>query len=148
MASGLIVYLDTSAFLKLYLAEPGSDAIGQLVADANLLCTHMLGYAEMRAALSRAARLQHITPEQLQEWVAEFEHDWETLRVIAPDHAMIRRAGGLAEQCQLKGYDSIHLAAAEAVALTVGMDRFTMAVYDKQLAKATRSLGIPVFDIH
>ncbi|MDD3677159.1 type II toxin-antitoxin system VapC family toxin [Thauera propionica] len=146
MAKGLIVYLDPSAFLKLYIPEPESGAVRDLVSAATVLCTHLIGYAEMRAALSRAARIQRLDSDALHELAAQFERDWETLRIIVPDSVMVRRAGALAEQLQLRGYDSVHLAAAEAVAqATLGGD-FRMAVFDKSLGQAARTLGLSVFD--
>ena len=48
----MILYLDTSAFLKLYLEESRSDAVRGLVARAAAIYTHLIAYAEMRAALA------------------------------------------------------------------------------------------------
>ncbi len=140
----MIVYLDTSALLKLYLAEPESAEVRRLVQAADLLCTHLITYAEMRAALARAVRLQRLPAEELQRLVAQLDVDWDTLRTTVPDGAMVRRAGVLAERFDLRGYDSVHLAAAEAVFAAAGEAKFLMAVYDGQLAEAARSLGMAV----
>lgn len=144
MAAGVIAYLDTSAFLKLYIAEPESDAVRALLADAFTLCTHLITYAEMRAALAKAVRTRRLAPDLVHHLVTDLERDWQTLRIVVPDEAMIRRAGALAEQYDLRGYDSVHLAAAEAVFGMAGSRNFRMAVYDGQLVAAATSLGMRV----
>jgi hypothetical protein len=48
------------------------------------------------------------------------------------------RAGELAEQCAVRGYDAIHLASAEAI-LDEGD---VMVVSDERLARAAASIGI------
>lgn len=50
----MIVYLDTSAFLKLYLDEDGGDQTREAIDKAGVICTHLITYVEMRAALARA----------------------------------------------------------------------------------------------
>lgn len=146
MAAGVIAYLDTSAFLKLYIAEPESDAVRALLAGSSTLCTHLITYAEMRAALAKAVRMRRLAPDLLHHLVADLEQDWETLRIVIPDEPMVRRAGILAERYNLRGYDSVHLAAAEAVFGMAGRKNFRIAVYDGQLVRAAASLGMPVFN--
>ncbi|MEJ2087139.1 MAG: PIN domain-containing protein [Gammaproteobacteria bacterium] len=48
----MIVYLDTSALLKLFVEEPESSQIRETVEKA-IPVTHLVTYAEMRAALAR-----------------------------------------------------------------------------------------------
>ena len=52
----MILYLDTSALVKLYAEEAGSKIVRQAVADANLIITSPLSYAETRSALDRKGR--------------------------------------------------------------------------------------------
>jgi uncharacterized protein len=49
----LILYLDTSALVKLYVDEVGSNIVRQAVADSNHLTTSLLSYTETRSAFSR-----------------------------------------------------------------------------------------------
>jgi uncharacterized protein len=137
----VIVYLDTSALLKLYLQEPGSEAVQAAVSGATC-CTHLLAYAEMRAALAQAVRMRRVAPSLAQELVAAFEADWLQLQVVLPDEAMIRRAGKLAEQFGLRGYDSAHLAAVERIAVQIGSPELRFACFDEPLCRAAAALGI------
>ncbi len=148
MAKGLIVYLDTSAFLKLYVAEPESEAVRELLSRSTIACTHLITYVEMRAAVAKGVGMHRLLPERLRALIVDFEADGETLSVIDPDEAMARRAGDLSEQFDLRGYDSVHLAGAEAVYNASRGLHFEMAVYDSQLSAAAAALGVPVFGSH
>lgn len=111
----MILYLDSSALVKLYVAEPGSETVRAAAGRAALCCTHLIAYAEVRAALARALRLGRETTAGLARHKAEFDRAWARFDVILPHVALVRRAGDLAEQYALRGYDSVHLAAAESV---------------------------------
>jgi uncharacterized protein len=52
----LILYLDTSSLVKLYVEEAGSATIATLVAEASLVCTSVVAYPEARSALARLRR--------------------------------------------------------------------------------------------
>ena len=42
----MTLYLDTSSLVKLYVAEPGSDAVRKLVDDATVVATSSIAYTE------------------------------------------------------------------------------------------------------
>jgi uncharacterized protein (TIGR03435 family) len=46
------LYLDTSSLVKLYVAEPGSDNVRDLVADADVVATSAIAYVEIGADFS------------------------------------------------------------------------------------------------
>lgn len=55
-----LLYLDTSAWLKLYVEEDGSETVHAAVEQAEQTCTHLIAYAELRAALAKAQRMQRL----------------------------------------------------------------------------------------
>jgi len=61
----MIVYLDTSAYVKLYVAEPGSDLVEAAKAQAGAICTHLITSAELSAILAKAVRAGRLTSEGL-----------------------------------------------------------------------------------
>ncbi len=141
----MILYLDTSALLKLYLEETGSGAVRNHVAGAAAVYTHLVTYVEMRAALARAVRMGRVSEEDLRYQVARLEDDWSALAVVDVDDALVRRAGRLAEQHGLRGYDSVHAAAAERIQENVsGGVEFLFAAFDGALCAAVDSIGIKV----
>jgi len=141
----VILYLDTSAFLKLYLDETESRPVRDFVADAAAVYTHLITYAEMRAALARAVRMGRMSEADSHYQVSRFEDDWLGLAVIDVDEALVRRAGRLAEQHGLRGYDSVHAAAAERIYENIpGGSEFGIAAFDAALRPAVASLGMRV----
>lgn len=141
----MILYLDTSAFLKLYLDETGSRPVRDYVAGAGAVYTHLITYAELRAALARAVRMGRITEADLRYQISRFEDDWLGLAVVDVDDTLVRRAGRLAEQYSLRGYDSVHAAAAERIHENIpGGTDFGIVAYDAALCTAVESLGMKV----
>ena len=61
----MIVYLDTSALVKLYVEEAGSAAIATCVERATAVTTARVTYAEARAAFARYRREGGLTPAGL-----------------------------------------------------------------------------------
>jgi len=139
----LILYLDTSAFVKLYVEEQGSEIIRGAVAES-LLHTHWITYPEMRAALARLRRMGYQTDDTYREHKLEFEADWKAVNAILPDERIFRRAGELAERFGLRGYDSVHLAAAESLRVGQGSDLLRFASFDERLNQSATELGLPL----
>jgi len=134
-----VLYLDTSALLKLYINEPGAELVRRVTA-ASPVCMHLIAYAETRSGLAKAQRMGRIDVHELEDIKWDFERDWERMLIVLPDDTNIRRAGDLSERFSLRGYDSIHLAAAELVFRQ--HTEFTFVCFDKNLNKAANALGI------
>jgi hypothetical protein len=111
----VIAYFDTSAVVPLLIAEPGSARATSLWDGADRVVSVRLLYPETRAALAQAERLGRLTARQLRGAVTEFDSLFEVIDLVEVDHALAVRAGELAEARRLRGYDAVHLAAAERV---------------------------------
>ena len=111
----MIAYFDTSAVVPLLIAEPGSARATSLWDGADRVVSVRLLYPETRAALAQAERLGRLTARQLRGVVTEFDSVFEVIDLVEVDPALAVRAGELAEARRLRGYDAVHLAAAERV---------------------------------
>jgi uncharacterized protein len=111
----VIGYIDTSAVVPLLIAEPGSARAASLWDGADRIVSVRLIYPETRAALAQAERLGRLTARQLRDAVTGLDALFEEIDLIEVDDALARRAGELAEVRQLRGYDAVHLAAADRV---------------------------------
>jgi predicted nucleic acid-binding protein len=98
--------------VKLYVDEPGREAVVAAVQRAAAVATVQIGYAEARAALARQAREGGITRAALRTVVRALDGDWGVYNVVEVTHDLVRRAGALAERHALRAYDAVHLAAA------------------------------------
>jgi len=138
----LILYLDTSALIKLYVNEPGAEVVRAAVAKAKLIHAHWIAYPEMRAALARLHRMGRQTADAYKQHKREFESDWKAVRAIMPDERILRRAGEFAERFGLRGYDSVHLASAESLLAGHGKNFLYFASFDRTLNEAAAELGL------
>jgi uncharacterized protein len=111
----VIAYFDTSAAVPLLIAEPGSARAASLWDSADRVVSVRLIYPETRAALAQAERLGRVTARQLRDAVTQLDSLVEEIDLVEVDDALARRAGELAEVRRLRGYDAVHLAAADRV---------------------------------
>lgn len=106
----MILYLDTSSLIKLYVLEQGSGGVRDLVARASLVATSVVAYPEARSALARLRREGFLAKPDYERVKREFEVDWLSMLSLPLLDAVWRQAGELAERHGLRGFDSIHLA--------------------------------------
>lgn len=111
-----LLYLDTSAMMRLYTNEPKrSDVLAEQAAAGGVIA-HSITYVEMRAALAGRRARKLISKAAYTQALTAFESDWATMASIAVNDDLLRRAGDLAEQHRLRAYDAVHLAAAAKIA--------------------------------
>jgi uncharacterized protein len=128
----LILYLDTSALVKLYAAEEGSDLVRQAVAGSDLIATSLMSCVETRSALARKGRSREVSRATLTKCRGEFDRDWVRLHRLPVDEALVRKAGELAEAHALGALDALHLATADSLQAAL-RDAVTFACFDSAL---------------
>jgi uncharacterized protein len=137
----LILYLDTSALVKLYAEEAGSQVVRRVVAASDLIATSLLSYAEARSALARKCRGGEIARAALNRLRQEFERDWVRLHVLPVDEALVRKAGDLTEEHALRALDALHLATADNLQAVLRA-AVTFACFDGALNGAAKKRGL------
>jgi predicted nucleic acid-binding protein len=100
----------------------------------------ILAYPEGRAALATARRLDRLGADEHRKALADFEDLHAELVTIGVDRELAVRAGEHAEDLELRGYDSVHL----ATALALGDDEVVVVTWDRDLARATEEVGLGV----
>jgi predicted nucleic acid-binding protein len=131
----MIVYLDTSSLVKIYVEEEGSLGIVELVDRSMAAATSMVAYAESRAAFARRMREGAFTKTGYRNLVLSFERDWINYVQVKVTQELIQLAGSLAEKHALSGFDAIHLASAVTL-MKSGMP-IVFSCYDEKLQKAS-----------
>ena len=132
----MITYFDTSAFITLLIAEPGTEAAEHIWSAADDLASARLIAVEARSALAAATRAQRLTARQHRTAKRELTELLDQLNFVDITEEVIAAAGTLAEDHALRGYDAVHLAAA----LAIGSD--VMATSDAELGEAAQRLGL------
>jgi predicted nucleic acid-binding protein len=133
----VIIYFDTSALVKRYVAEAGSEVALTLWASATELAASQILYAEMTATFARKRREQPGSAVLLDQAQQAFRDDWEGIHRIPVDDAVNRRVDVLLSQHPLRGADSIHLASALLLRDLV-QDQVTFACADIALVTTQR----------
>ena len=115
-----MLYFDSSALVKLYVRESGTEEVRSLAGGQDYWLCHDIGYVEVRAAFAAAERLGRIGTAAHATARQRCQDDWREMSRVATDPALLERAAELAEGFALRGYDAVHLAAA-SLAIAAGM---------------------------
>jgi predicted nucleic acid-binding protein len=110
-----VAYFDTSALLKRYVTEAGTEWVKSLLAslDAPVVLTSRLAVVEAACACARRAREGNLPPEALDNLLRLFEYDVAyRYHILELSPATIDAARDLALQYPLRAYDAVHLATA------------------------------------
>lgn len=138
--TGLIVFADTSAIVKLYANEVGSDEVRELRA----VFVSQLCRVEVPAALWRKNRMGQLSEPETKVLIAAFENDLlgadAVLAPIRITPGILDDAAMLLEDHGLRAYDAIQLATARA-ARAIEPECRTVAVVDRQLRVAAAAVG-------
>jgi predicted nucleic acid-binding protein len=137
----MILYLETSNLVKLYVKEGGSDEVKKEVTESDAVATSIISYVEARAAFARKWREKDFPLDVFETIKADLERDWDRLFVLNLTDALIRAAAAVSEKHGLRGYDAIHLASAlELKGAVTAPVRFSSS--DEKLCEAARAEGL------
>jgi uncharacterized protein len=128
--NGPVAYLDSSAYVKLFVAEPQSGALREELRrwERRVSC------ALLRTEVVRALRRSGDTHA-----VGSARRGFARLSLIDVDGSLLDRAADVGP-ARLRTLDAIHIAAA----MVVGADRTSVFTYDDRLADAAGANGLRV----
>jgi len=139
----VILYLDTSSLVKLYVQETSSTEIKRLVEEAQIVATSRIAYVEARAAFGRKFREHGLTVKRYRSTIEDLDQDWENYFIIDVSDNLVKVAGLFAEKHSLKAFDALHLAS--SVVLRKQSERaVTFSSFDKRLTSAAQREGLRV----
>lgn len=121
------VYLDSSAIVKLVVAEPESRALVRYLRDHP---------ARVSCALARVEVIRAVRPHG-EGAIGRARQVLARISLVHLDDVLLDAASGLGDTT-LRSLDAIHLAAAQAM----GNGLAEVVTYDRRMADAARSLGL------
>jgi len=134
----VILYLDTSSLVKLYVPEPDADMIKTLVAEAASVVTSRITCPEFYSAATRRLNSKEITRKNYELLCAAFSADWQQMYALDFDEI---EAGKLVCKHGLRGADAIHLASAtQLVRCDASLD-IVFSSADRKLNEAAEKEG-------
>jgi predicted nucleic acid-binding protein len=140
----VILYLDTSSLVKIYVEEAGSDLVWDWVDEAEAVATSCVAYPEAMSAFARRREKGDLDARSFQDVQETLESDWSSF-VLLPVRE--RRAGALAVKHLLRGFDAVHLAAAFDLRDALGSNTLVFSSLDCKLLTAARDEGFPVLGV-
>ena len=133
--NGDAVYLDSSAFVKLFVAEPGSEGLTAYLASRPRQVSAML----LRTEALRAALRARLSPQRM-DLVRRL---FDCMSLIPADATLSDEAGELRPP-ELRSLDAIHLATARSL----GPRLSAFVTYDERQVAAALWYGLPVASPH
>jgi predicted nucleic acid-binding protein len=124
--------------VKLVVAEDGSDMATEAWSSADRIIVAAIGYVELRAALAAALRAGRLDPHLEEAIWADIESVWGEVSEVQVDGSLLRRAGRLVREHQLRAYDAVHLA---ALLESGTSDEVQFGCWDSDLRRAAADLG-------
>ena len=140
----MILLLETSALVKLYIAEPGSERMREAVGRGEPMAASGLAFAEMHATFARRRREGLLLATELEQARQSFEDDWEELTKVPVGASVLKLVPLLCERHPLRGADAVHLGS--ALLLHGEGLKVTFACSDRHLLEAAAAEGLVPFN--
>jgi len=140
----LILFVDTSVLVKLYIAEPGSEPMRKAAAQGDPVAVSHLAFAEIHATFARRRREGLLLASEFEQLRLRLAEDWQELTQVPIGAEILALVPGLCERHPLRGADALHLAS--ALLLHQGGLEVTFACSDRHLLEAATSEGLATFD--
>ena len=140
----MILYLDASALVKRYVAEPGTAEVFAVMGQADTIGTGLICRAEVAAALAKAVHTRALTYGEGSESLRSFRHDWPNIIRLQLSEQVVARADAFTWDYSLLGYDAVHLASA-VIWQEVVREPVTLVTFDKSLWEAAKQAGLAVY---
>lgn len=137
----MLLYLDTSALVKLYVQEESSEQVSAYYEQASGVGSHQIAFIEFHAALARRHREGDIRNSAFEAAKQSFVSHWADYLHVQTDQALLNHAAEFAEAFALRAYDSVHLAAAHYLHQQ-SQEPVYFACFDKRLNLAAKMLGV------
>ena len=129
-----MLYVESSAMMKLYRPEVGSEVTFRAITSEEVLVTSQLTEIEVRRNFVR-----HFAGEELARVQRRLQIDLDEFALMSLDAEVCMDAARIAEDTLCRSLDAIHLAAARRASPSA-----TVLTFDRRQADAARAIGMAV----
>jgi predicted nucleic acid-binding protein len=143
-----VFYLDTSALVKLYVREPGTQAMLRLASDLNnQIKISSLARVEFRCGIQRRARNGELSLQGTEAAIAHFERGLSTRFVQQPPtDLVIQMAVDLCDRHSLRALDALQLASCICFAPAAAQRLPVFVSSDQRLLQAAVAEHLPTLN--
>ena len=135
------LFLDSSAFAKRYIAEPGSDRVAARCAEADQALLSVIALPEAMSTLNRLRREGKLSDDGYLALKQDIVADLGQATIIDLTPSVVARAVVCLERSPLRALDAIHVASA----MECSPDLFLSA--DRRQCQAARGMGLKVEEV-
>lgn len=143
-----LYYLDTSALVKLYVREPGTERMIRLVnpSSGHTFSVLALTRLEFRAAVRQRERKGNVGHEEAEAAITKLEEHLQRFYLVQlVTESVIEEAAALLDRHALRAYDAVQLAGCLTLRTQRG-ESLSFVCSDHQLLNAAEEEGLAVFD--
>lgn len=137
-----MIYWDSSAVIKKYLSEEGSDVVHLRLKADSVVITSQITYAEVYATFVRKMREKAFSTQTHQKICRMFDADWKAMIIVRMDDVLLPVIRDLLIRHPLRSADSIHLASAVHVSERARHSSLSFACADEKLLQAAKKEGL------
>jgi predicted nucleic acid-binding protein len=142
-----VYFFDSSALVKRYQFEAGSERVSNLVDEAELLLIARLTQVEVTAAIVRRGRATRTPEQEVDRLLAAFERDvLSSLDVVEFSSALLDESMALTRRHGLRAADAIQLAAAALARPEYAPSNMIFVASDRELNAAAMAEGFSILD--
>lgn len=140
-----MIYFDSSALVKRYVEETGTNSVKSILSTGGEIATSKLTYPEILSALMRKVRAGEIERKKFNGIVEIFDKDWDHFLVLDFHNDLLQLVKVLIGKHPLKAADAIHLSSALWLKLSSKVD-ITFVASDLNLLKAAGAEKLQVMN--
>jgi len=144
-----LFYLETSALVKLYIREPGTETLLRLVRREHnhRLTILTIAEVEFRSAIRRRERSGDIKHDVAAKLIRGFMGHLESKFARQPlNETVLQTACALIDSYPLRAYDAVQLAGCPVLRETAGTDGSAFVCADAQLLAAANRMKVSTLD--
>ncbi len=144
-----VYYFDTSALVKLYIEEAGSERVADLVRDPerDRFAVLEVSRVEFYSAVRRRERQGDISSAEAASVLTQLDSDLQGLFLVQPlTAAVLEEAVAIIGRHPIRAYDALQLAGCTALSGGTGTQGFFFVCADSELLKAALAEGIGVIN--
>ena len=129
-------FLDSSAFAKRYVEEPGSQAVETLCMEATELALSVVCIPEIISALNRRVRERSLSARQYEAAKEHMSEDIRDAAIVNLTPEVVSTCTMILEASQVRAMDALHI----ACAVQWGAELFVSA--DRRQVSAAKKTGL------
>ena len=135
------VFFDTSAFVKRYVNEAGSQAVVEICQNADTVALSIICLPEIISILRRLVREGNLSEQQYHNIKVLILNDFEDIDICELTSEVMLHIISSLETNSLRAMDAIHL----GCALAYAPDKFVSS--DKRQINAAHAVGLTVVEV-